>query len=59
LDIAQVLKLPLLWQAIIVAIAMPLLLWLRKMPWEPRAVKALSGAVLAVGVGLFFGRAFF
>ena len=46
-------------QAIIVAIAMPLLLWLRKMPWEPRAVKALSGAVLAVGVGLFFGRAFF
>lgn len=46
-------------QAIVVAIEMPLLLWLRKMPWEPRAVSAVSGVVLAIGFGLFVARAFF
>ncbi|HZP92806.1 MAG TPA: HupE/UreJ family protein [Burkholderiales bacterium] len=46
-------------QAIVVAAAMPLLLRLRRASWEPRMVKGLSAFVLAVGVGLFFQRAFF
>ena len=46
-------------QATVVAIAMPLLLWLRRRPWEPRAVTAFSSVVLAIGLGLFLERAFF
>ncbi|MEO8039457.1 MAG: HupE/UreJ family protein [Betaproteobacteria bacterium] len=46
-------------QAVAVAVAMPLLLWLRKMPWERRAITTASSVVLAVGLGLFIERAFF
>jgi len=46
-------------QAMVVALTMPLLLWLGKRAWEPRAVTALSGSVLAVGLVLFAQRAFF
>lgn len=46
-------------QAMVVALTMPLLLWLGKRSWEPRAVTALSGSVLAVGLALFAQRAFF
>jgi hypothetical protein len=46
-------------QAIVVAITVPVLLQLRKMPWEPRAVATVSGVVLAVGLGLFVERTFF
>lgn len=46
-------------QAMVVALTMPLLLWLGKRTWEPRAVTALSGSVLAVGLVLFAQRAFF
>ncbi|HZP92814.1 MAG TPA: HupE/UreJ family protein [Burkholderiales bacterium] len=46
-------------QATVVAIAMPMLIWLRRRPWEPRAVTTVSAIVLAVGLGLFLERAFF
>jgi hydrogenase/urease accessory protein HupE len=46
-------------QAMVVALTMPLLLWLGKRTWEPRAVTAVSGSVLAVGLVLFAQRAFF
>ncbi len=46
-------------QATVIAIAMPMLLQLRKVPWEPRAVATVSAVVLAVGLGLFVERAFF
>jgi hydrogenase/urease accessory protein HupE len=46
-------------QAFVVVITMPLLLWLRSRSWQPRAVAAVSGTVLAIGIGLFVGRAFF
>ena len=43
-------------QAAAVALMLPLLLWLRQFKWEPRAVAALSGVVLVVGLGLFVER---
>ena len=43
-------------QAAAIALMLPLLLWLRRFKWEPRAVAALSGVVLLVGLGLFFER---
>jgi hydrogenase/urease accessory protein HupE len=46
-------------QAMAVLIAVPILFWLRKFKWEPRAVAAMSVAVLAVGLGLFIERALF
>jgi hypothetical protein len=45
-------------QAIAVVIAVPLLLWLRRYRWEPRAVAAVSVMVLLVGLVLFVDRAF-
>jgi len=44
-------------QAIAVLAVVPLLLWLRKFKWEPRAVAATSIIVLAVGLALFVERA--
>jgi hypothetical protein len=44
-------------QAAAVALALPLLLWARQFKWEPRAVAALSGVVLVVGLALFVERA--
>ena len=44
-------------QAAAVALALPLLLWTRQFKWEPRAVAALSGVVLVVGLALFVERA--
>jgi hydrogenase/urease accessory protein HupE len=46
-------------QAIAVMAVVPLLLWLRKFKWEPRAVAATSIIVLAVGLVLFVERAVF
>jgi hypothetical protein len=46
-------------QAVAVLIAVPILFWLRKFKWEPRAVAAMSVAVLAVGLVLFVERALF
>jgi hypothetical protein len=43
-------------QALAVALALPLLLWARQFKWEPRAVAALSGVVLVVGLALFVER---
>jgi hypothetical protein len=37
----------------------PILFWLRKFKWEPRAVVATSVVVLAVGLVLFVERALF
>jgi len=41
-----------------VLVAVPLLIWLRRFRWEPRAVAAISVAVLVVGLTLFVDRAF-
>jgi hypothetical protein len=46
-------------QATAVLAAVPLLFWLRRFKWEPRAVAATSLVVLAVGLVLFFERAVF
>ena len=46
-------------QAVAVLVAVPILFWLRKFKWEPRAVVAMSVAVLAVGLVLFVERALF
>ncbi len=46
-------------QATAVLIAVPVLFWLRKFKWEPRAVAAMSVVVLAVGLVLFVERALF
>jgi hypothetical protein len=42
-----------------VLVAVPVLLWLHRTRWEARTVKALSGIVLVIGLGLFVDRAFF
>jgi hypothetical protein len=44
-------------QAIAVLLAVPLLFWIRRFKWEPRAVMAASALVLAVGLILFVDRA--
>jgi hypothetical protein len=46
-------------QATAVALALPLLLWARQFKWESRAVAALSGVVLVVGLALFAERVVF
>ncbi len=46
-------------QAVAVLIAVPVLIWLRRFRWEPRAVTAVSAIVLLAGLGLFVDRAFF
>jgi len=45
-------------QAIAVVVAVPLLMWLRRYRWEPRAMTAVSTVVLVVGLVLFVDRAF-
>ncbi|HTS53486.1 MAG TPA: HupE/UreJ family protein [Burkholderiales bacterium] len=45
-------------QAIAVVVAVPVLMWLRRFRWEPRAVGAVSAVVLVVGLALFVDRAF-
>ena len=44
-------------QAVAVLIVVPLLIWLRRFRWEPRAVAAVSALVLVVGLALFVERA--
>ena len=44
-------------QGMAVLVAVPILFWLRKFKWEPRAVVATSVVVLAVGLVLFVERA--
>jgi HupE/UreJ protein len=44
-------------QGIAVLVAVPILFWLRRFKWEPRAVIATSVVVLAVGLALFVERA--
>jgi hydrogenase/urease accessory protein HupE len=44
-------------QAAVVAMAVPILLRMRRMTWEPRAVTIVSGLILAFGLGLFLERA--
>ena len=46
-------------QGLVVAIALPLLVLLRKTRWERRMVWSSSLAILLVGVVLFVERAFF
>jgi hypothetical protein len=48
-----------LGQALVVAVALPLLLLLRRTRWERRMVWSSSLAILVVGVVLFVERAFF
>src|SRR5262249_29323137 len=48
-----------LGQALVVAVALPLLLLLRRTRWERRMVWSSSLAILVVGVALFVERAFF
>jgi hypothetical protein len=43
-------------QAIAVVIAVPLLMWLRRYRWEPRAVTTMSVVVLLFGLVLFVDR---
>lgn len=45
-------------QAIAVIVAVPLLMWLRRYRWEPRAVATVSVVILVVGLVLFVDRAF-
>ena len=45
-------------QAAVVLVTVPILIWLRKTDWEPRFAMVVSGAVLAVGLGLFVERVF-
>jgi hydrogenase/urease accessory protein HupE len=46
-------------QALVVALLLPLLIWMRNWPWEPRVVRAASLAVAAVGLAWFVERLFF
>jgi hypothetical protein len=46
-------------QATAVLLAVPVLFWLRRFKWEPRAVATASVIVLAVGLVLFVERALF
>jgi hydrogenase/urease accessory protein HupE len=43
-------------QATAIAAILPLLLWVRRQPWEPRAIATASVVVLAVGLVLFGQR---
>jgi hydrogenase/urease accessory protein HupE len=45
-------------QALVVALLLPLLLWMRGSVWEPRVVRAASLAVAAVGSAWFIERLF-
>ncbi|MFN0305118.1 MAG: HupE/UreJ family protein [Burkholderiales bacterium] len=46
-------------QAFVVALALPVLLYLTRTTWHARAIGAASGVMLALGLGLFVDRAFF
>ena len=46
-------------QALVVAFLLPVLVWIRDWPWEPRMVRAASLAVAAVGLAWFVERLFF
>ena len=46
-------------QALVVALLLPLLLWIRGSVWEPRVVRAASLAVAAVGCTWLIERLFF
>jgi hypothetical protein len=46
-------------QAAMVVAALPLLLYIRRRPWEPRFTMAVSAIVLVVGLVLFLERALF
>ena len=46
-------------QALVVALLLPLLIWMRNWSWEPRVVRAASLAVAAVGLAWFVERLFF
>ncbi len=46
-------------QALVVALLLPLLVWMRGWQWEPRVVRAASFAVAAVGLAWFVERLFF
>jgi HupE / UreJ protein len=48
-----------LGQALVVAVALPALLLVRRTRWESRVVWSSSGAIMLVGVILFVERAFF
>lgn len=43
-------------QLLVVMLVVPLLLWLRRYRWEPRAVASLSALVLVVGLAVFAER---
>jgi hydrogenase/urease accessory protein HupE len=45
-------------QALVVALLLPLLIWIRRWPWQPRMVRAASLAVAAVGLAWFVERLF-
>jgi hypothetical protein len=40
------------------ALLLPLLIWIRRWPWQPRMVRAASLAVTAVGLAWFMERLF-
>jgi hypothetical protein len=44
-------------QMLIVAVLLPLLIWLQRFPWEPRLAKISSTAIMAVGLALLAERA--
>jgi HupE/UreJ protein len=46
-------------QMLVVALLLPLLVWMRRWQWEPRVVRAASLAVAAVGFAWFVERLFF
>jgi HupE / UreJ protein len=45
-------------QLLIVAVLLPLLIWLQRFPWEPRLAKVSSSAIMAAGLALLAERAF-
>jgi hydrogenase/urease accessory protein HupE len=46
-------------QALVVALLLPLLVWMRGKSWEPRVVRAASAGVAAVGLAWLVQRVFF
>jgi hypothetical protein len=44
-------------QLLVVALLLPLILWLQRFPWEPRLAKLSSSAILAAGLVLLVERA--
>jgi HupE/UreJ protein len=44
-------------QMLIVALLLPLLIWLQRFPWEPRLAKMSSTAIMALGLALLADRA--